>query len=89
MLASYITELTLSISTAQRADASAVATDTSELLLTAPPFDDGLISSSLPWWEWNGKKVSPLTLYTQAKHPPSQLNMAESMVTASAAQMSF
>lgn len=89
MLASYITELTLSISTAQRADASAVATDTSELLLTAPTFDDGLISSSLLWWEWNGKKVSPLMLYTQAKHPLSQLNMAESMVTASTAQMSF
>lgn len=48
MLASYITELTLSISKAQRANTSAVATDTPELLLTAPPFDDGLISSSLP-----------------------------------------
>lgn len=36
MLASYITELTLSISTAQRADTSAVTTDTSELLVTAP-----------------------------------------------------
>lgn len=89
MLASYITELALAISRAQRADTSAVTTDTSELLLTAPPFDDGLISSSLPWWEWNGKKVSHLTLYTQAKHPPSQLNTAESMVTASTARMSF
>lgn len=89
MLASYITELTVSISSTQRADTSAVVTDTSELLLTAPPFDDGLISSSLPRWERNGKKVSPLTLYTQAKHPPSQLNMAESMVTDSTAQMSF
>lgn len=29
--------------------------------------------------------MSPLTLYTQPKHPPSQLNMAESMVTTSTA----